>query len=382
MGKFVELSNLKRLVKQMRHHNVPPGDLHAHHHFNSLRGGLAEEVTDSLRQINETLQCMTQNDLTELHGGMTWWARDHVDIEAIHKGDPHALEQAAIYVLMEELNGVYYRFDDLLVSLERQLEESEVLAIYPELRSLIDDEGLLTLTPEMQLSDQAILYKSHYLHYHQFFRRGFGGNVNFNFLSRFVSFWRDHPKHRVKVAIDHRRILPDTFFQHFIEKSGWPDPKPLSREGLDAPRHVGLFKMTPIPDESMVSPVAKTEILWALREEVPAQNSRKVVEIEEVVPASEFADHPVVLNRYVHAERDFHRKVFDHFDGAVRWYEKSRYDERLKTDIAAAKIVSHRLKLFRIDGDITEEEWAILTTHFFRQNNLVLAYLSRLNPYS
>ncbi len=87
-------------------------------------------------------------------------------------------------------------------------------------------------------------------------------------------------------------------------------------------------------------------------------------------------DTDVVLNRYIHSQRKISSGTFIHLDGAVKIYERDRYKHRYDNKMTHALKSEYKPKLFRIDGPISDTEWAQLINFFFRGNEMVLEYLN------
>lgn len=119
-------------------------------------------------------------------------------------------------------------------------DDSEMLATCPELRNLFDDDGLLVLNDDFVLFDGGIRYGDYCLHYHQFLRRGFSSNPNFDFLGRFARYrHKTQTQNSFRIGIDHRRIMKFDDYCQVVEMDTWYGPK-FDRERLDDPNYVGL----------------------------------------------------------------------------------------------------------------------------------------------
>ncbi|MDN5513310.1 MAG: hypothetical protein L0G64_13550, partial [Acinetobacter sp.] len=72
---------------------------------------------------------------------------------------------------------------------------------------------------------------------------------------------------------------------------------------------------------------------------------------------------------------------FQHFDGAIHFYNKNHYLEKRDSDLNyeskyGANFKAKSKKLFRLDGVITVEQWSNLTTHFLHGNSLIIEYFT------
>lgn len=98
------------------------------------------------------------------------------------------------------------------------------------------------------------------------------------------------------------------------------------------------------------------------------------MEIEEVPPPGT-GNGEVVLSRYLHTIRDTRRRSFVHLDGAIRVYDANAYGARHQKAMPDVGRMGRRIKMFRVDGDIPNDEWANLVSYYFRQNGMVAEYI-------
>jgi hypothetical protein len=111
----------------------------------------------------------------------------------------------------------------------------------------------------------------------------------------------------------------------------------------------------------------RTEFLWQYKEGI------KTLHIEELSSLDHmFASY--YLNRYVHCERDILHKYTRHFDGAVKVYTGDAYQKRLDSHMPRAKKCLRKIKLFRIDGHIYDEQWIDLISSFYRDNEMLIEF--------
>lgn len=114
----------------------------------------------------------------------------------------------------------------------------------------------------------------------------------------------------------------------------------------------------------------------------------------KVFQALEFKQPSITINinevkyfpvRYVHAEFDMNSKVFRHFDGALQLYTEDEYFERRDNNFNTKtkgeyQVKSKSKKLFKINGDLSVEDWIKFTSHFFAKNPLILEYFEGKEP--
>ena len=115
-------------------------------------------------------------------------------------------------------------------------------------------------------------------------------------------------------------------------------------------------------------------------DEAHARGFGAPVEIEELTDPTLEGRCDFQLVRYLHAERDLERHLFTHMDGAVRFYERGSYEERLSLRWPSSELgaPAGRRKVFRADGDISTAQWSDLVALWFRGNHLVLEALATL----
>lgn len=256
---------------------------------------------------------------------------------------------------------------------------SRVYNEYPELTSFESDEGLLSLdAPGLSVDPLggALCYKQHYIYFHQFLRRNFTSNPNYHFLTELWRYHQRHPEQRVSVAIDHLRLTPIDHALLSLEKDRSFGP-PLRMETLDDPHAVGLTVYRPRAAQWMHPEYDRTEFFWSFLDGL------KTLQIEEVVPESPSVqlsdDH--VLTRYVHSIRNVTAHTvtahtFVHLDGAVKVYARNAWKQRFVQQLPDTIKGQTKMKVFRIDGRIPDDEWSKLISLYFQSNYMVPEYLN------
>ena len=280
---------------------------------------------------------------------------------------PEYLRRVAEYAIAVELGKGY---SPVSAVVNPRPGNSKVLSVLPELSELVDDDGLIKLTSEFTLFDGGIRYREFVLHYHQFLRRGFSSNPNFDFLGTLARYRNETGgNNEFRIAIDHRRLMRLDDYRQIIELDKWYGPA-FDPDKLDDPDYVGLTVVGRIYPNSLDShPIDKTEFLWKRNEGA----SIKTLEIEELSSPTKPYDgwH---INRYVHAERDMANHVFRHFDGAAKVYAQDNYSERIGQTMPHHMSCNHYVKLFRIDGGILLDDWLSLIGMFYKGNEMVIEY--------
>src|SRR5205814_1164866 len=85
-------------------------------------------------------------------------------------------------------------------------------------------------------------------------------------------------------------------------------------------------------------------------------------------------------NRELHAERDTKLRRFTHVDGKVCCYPAEAYAPSLTAVNAAPGKPAKSRKLWRVDGPLTDEEWATLVGLHFRGNDLIAEHFAEVFP--
>jgi hypothetical protein len=356
-------NKLKTLVKQCKHLNVFPMDLPRY--FNAEQYPITDLLTELVEECVEYLSIMTAQEIDSLLDSLPSGVRMFIDRDPV-SGRDTSPERIAIYYLVAELQRRYWSFKEVV---ENDPEKSEVLKAYPELRDKLDEDGLLHIDEEFGLLDGGIAYKGHVFHYHQFLRRGYTSNPNFDFICRFIAcYHRTRSDNQFRIAIDHRRIMPKEFYQHIIELDTWFGPR-FDPEKLDDPQAIGLTVVKRNKDSlfELTNRLDRTEFFWSFRRGI------KTLQIEEISDEGYQFDHYYV-NRYVHSERDTQKKVLRHLDGAVKVYLQDGYKDRLNSYMPDRARSYSKIKLFRVDGDIAIDNWIELISFFYKSNEMIIEY--------
>lgn len=360
----IDLESLRELRRQCLHHNVFP--------FEIADGEVASnQVADALapifEQTHELIRCMEVADIELLINAMPAAYRTYVEPVETPISEEY-LTRLAHHCIAAELQKVYSPIKEVV---QVKPETSEVLSTCPELADRFDDDGLLRLDGSFQLMSAGIRYRDHFLHYHQFLRRGFSSNPNFDFLGQLARYRNETSKHnRFRIAIDHRRIMKFDDFRMTMELDTWHGPS-FNPEKLDDPNHTGLTvvgRSLPSPYNSSY-PLLKTEFLWKTNE----GRDIKTLEIEEL-SSLDGANDSWHINRYVHAERDMKAQSFRHFDGAGKVYAHNCYDKRINSTMPDNPRPEYYIKLFRIDGSIELASWLSLVSMFYKGNEMIVEY--------
>ena len=356
--------DVRELKRQCLHHNVFP--LFLGHCMNGDPPRVFALLSPMIDDCVEQLNLMTYSEVKQVVESVPAGLR--MMIEPVSEPlTPEYLRRVVEYCIAVEIEKGYSPVSDVV---NPRPDKSEVFLVVPEMSELIDGDGLVQLTDEFTLFDGGIRYRDFVLHYHQFLRRGFSSNPNFDFLGTLARYRNETGgENAFRVAIDHRRIMRLDDYRQTIERDTWYGPA-FDREKLDDPDYVGLTVVGRIHPNSLDSyPIEKTEFFWKRNE----GDSIKTVEIEELSSTSRPYDN-WHINRYVHAERDMCNQVFRHFDGAVKVYAQNNYAKRIGQTMPHHMRCNHYVKLFRIDGEILLDDWLSLVGMFYKGNEMVIEY--------
>lgn len=179
---------------------------------------------------------------------------------------------------------------------------------------------------------------------------------------------------KVQMAIDPHRVIKADEIQDVGLFDYWWGLK-LTREDLDDVHPTGttVHARAPGSEVDHTYPLLSTSFRWR------ANGTLKELEVQEAVPADswEHSGSEFVINRYAHSIRDTTQKAFVHLDGAAKAFPKSEYALSAEDPNAATGTPLYR-KLFRLDGDLTDELWGCVLSHFFRGNEHIHEYFGAI----
>jgi hypothetical protein len=278
------------------------------------------------------------------------------------------LRRFALYYVVAKINRLYFTYKDV-ISCDHS--DSEVLKVYPELENKLDKDGLLHIDDIFILHDGGIEYKEHMLHYHQFLRRGYSSNPNFNFTGSLLEYYaKTKLVNKFHIAIDHRRIMPKNYYSKIIEYDAWFGPS-FNPKTIDDPNSIGLTTMKRNKNSlfELENQLDRTEFFWSYKDRI------KTFEIEEVSDMA-YVFENYNINKYIHSERDIDRKIFRHLDGAVKVYISDTYEDRFKSFTPKEPKAHKKIKLWRIDGEIELRQLVNLISFFYKGNEMIIEYFN------
>lgn len=272
-----------------------------------------------------------------------------------------------------------------------------IIAKYPNIVYLLNEKiipdkenlvGMNLLESEYQMKPFAsgYYYSDKYMVMaHPYFRRGYHDNCNF--APRFIDvFWKFNKKDIQKhIAIDSDRVRINVDNTMYMEFDTWYGAKfQETIKDIDD----GVVKLRPPLDlnsfeiEFFFGDTYALDIKWS------SKNGIKTFQAEE------FKSEKCKISRngkdffptkYLHAEFDMNKNTFRHFDGAIHFYTSDEYYQRRDSDFNhnnknSSQLKTLSLKLFKVNGLISIDDWTELTSQYLTGNPLVFEYFEEKFP--
>lgn len=253
------------------------------------------------------------------------------------------------------------------------LDENIVERIYPKLFKKQDKDGLIYLSDLLQ----QFTYKGHGVFKdndselaviaHQFFRKSLSlhNNLNYFLIDELVKQAKNE-KIKVRISLDRNLIgLAKTYYDTF-ELEYWRGPK-FNNDVSKIKSGVTVYGSSEY--QKLYYGISQTEFWWKHEE------GKQTLEVEEIKEhPSDGIDNDNYGCRYVHSIFDEATNSFEHFDGAIRMYDTEKMLSRIDNDIKSAGKQSEYTKLFRVDGELSIEDWKTMVCHYFQANPLIHEY--------
>ena len=360
----LDRKRLQALAAKARHYDIAPLFLP------SYVGGkhpIAPLLTELVAEARGHISALSADEAWSLVDSLPFGLSTMIDGQPGSDSGP-LRDRIATYCVVAAVHHIYYSLEGVI---HEDLDASEVLAVYPELRDRLDKDGLLAVDDDFVLHDGGMEYRDHILHYHQFLRRGYTARPNYDFLGRLAAYYRrTKSTNSFRIAVDHRRIMPKDHYARVIELDTWYGP-PFDPAKLDDPRAVGLTVVVRNKNSlfGLANQLDRTEFLWTYRDAV------KTFEIEEI-SSTGYRFDAYYLNRYAHSERAIGPGVTRHLDGAVKIYLADAYHDRVGARLPNEARCFRKIKLWRIDGDVDLEDWIDLICFFFKSNEMLIEYFN------
>ncbi|MGN6180593.1 MAG: hypothetical protein ACTHNW_15515 [Mucilaginibacter sp.] len=245
---------------------------------------------------------------------------------------------------------------------------------------------------------QGMLYgKEFIILAHPNFRRGYSKHANFE-PGLLSAFWRFESSKAMRyLSLDYDRIKIDINDRTYSEFDTWFGPRfnPDIDQIAD-----GIVRLAPPADLDdfwlgfLFADVIFLDIKWLTKTEKVEDNGTERRRKVKVFYAEEFKKndftvvesgikyHPV---KYIHAEYLPEKKNFRHLDGAIHFYTEDEYQARYNQDFNynqknANQIKTRSEKLFKINGELSIENWRNFCGLFLTQDPLIIEYFEGKLP--
>lgn len=282
-----------------------------------------------------------------------------LNLYGIHTDDGYFVDNALTMFCSKDIinrtfSFLHVEFDsDNLISLEALKDKCEIIGRFPFL-----SYGYFCVKD----SQFAIML-------HPYFRRSHGRSNNFNteLLAGLFDISEASSSCSLKLRIDSDCIMLSEHVHSIQERERWSGPY-FTDNIPDNKTDVTRFSSDSA--ERMINGSSFTEFWWNNN-----KDGTKQLEIEEI-----HSDNtPNLMDemfgcKYIHSLYDPEKKIFIHFDGAVRAYTQDQISDRQYTSMNRIEKHSVYTKLFRMDGAISLDNWKFLISSFMIRNKSVREY--------
>ncbi|HSQ43927.1 MAG TPA: hypothetical protein VLM16_02960 [Ginsengibacter sp.] len=267
-----------------------------------------------------------------------------------------------------------------LPNLIKQLDSNLV----PDKEGLFEFSELLARFETLPFAPGMLILKEYIVLADSLFRRGFSPIANFapRFIELFWKFNQDNTKTYISLDTDRVRLNDGT---SYAEKDFWIGAK-LNRD-IDQIKD-GIVKLrppvglTPTQIQMIFENTYAVDVKWTTKGTIKSFQAEEFKESTSTVNHFGQDYYPA---RYLHAEFDCSTSMFRHFDGAVHFYTAEEYFQRrdsdfnynLKNDV---QIKTLSKKLFKINGNLSVENWQELSSLFFSCDPLIYEYFEGQLP--
>lgn len=223
-------------------------------------------------------------------------------------------------------------------------------------------------------------YENYYLMVSHFFRRGYDQLNNFtpSFIDEFYKLDKNHM--HASLSLDDDAIRIDEPRPYF-EADAWfgalfKNEISLIEDGII--KYRPPIHQKPNFVRRLYNKNYSLDLKWSTKGNIKTFQLSEFKDESVIIAVEGQIRHPV---RYIHAEYNLDTNSFQHFDGAIHFYNKNHYLEKRDSDLNyeskyGANFKAKSKKLFRLDGVITVEQWSNLTTHFLHGNPLIIEYFT------
>lgn len=353
---------IQAVVKQVRHYDIAFYEL-PRFLIARIEHPVTEPFVEAVHEAFECLSACGEQEIKNLYDSMNDGCRRFINLPLATDEDRHRF---AIYYVAWRVYQSEISFKEIV---EQSFEGSEIHKIYPELADKLDKDGLIHLDDNLKLYEMGIEYKDHILLYHHLFRSGYTSSFNFSFLGRFIRYYEQSKgANTFRIALDYNKLILKQYYSQTVEFDTWFGPK-FDVNKLDDPNYVGLTVVSRNKELPLIAnnDLERTEFYWSFRDNI------KTFEIEEISRQS-YTFNSFYFNRYIHSERDIASKAFRHLDGAIKVYIHDNFTQRITSKMPTELKSHHKVKLWRIDGDVDLDSWLDLISFFFKSNEMVIEY--------
>lgn len=269
---------------------------------------------------------------------------------------------------------------------ELQYASAAVLRAYPEL--CFDDDGLLTsFDKSYRWTKDGLVTRTHFIPYDPWLaKKPNPRNLSGGLIESLLKIHRGNRKiEHFGLRIDQDFLIDASVYSEMEHRAHVWGPKGLSEERLQSASFPEVSSGTLTVHQRISDPdianwlnllfegLSHIEVMWSRRDHL------KSVQIEELVHSSSnrFIDSDEILVAYLHSIWDCSVAQFVHIDGAVKSYSRANYDSRFNTTMNKfdSKADNYK-KLFRLDTQLSLNEWADLVSKYFYNDELIIEYLS------
>jgi hypothetical protein len=250
--------------------------------------------------------------------------------------------------------------------------KSKYAANYPQLLKQLDADKLLPIqSPDFAAYEGVLIYQpsDSVFRVHPLLRHYIPAYSSSGFAQRIDDLITNNPKATVLLALDFDHVITQESYWHPFEKAfGHGSKFDLSRVDKLQTKGTSVYRRESGTDyEFSLLGLDKVEAYWSIEDQIAT------VQIEEIFEVSAFPSR--VLARYIHAERNTQNQTWTHLDGAISIYPIAEYAKRRSQSFPNEYRAPEKIKLFRVDGQFSDEAWLELVEGFFANNELVSEYL-------
>ncbi|MFA5875850.1 MAG: hypothetical protein WC901_04100 [Candidatus Margulisiibacteriota bacterium] len=265
------------------------------------------------------------------------------------------------------------------------IEKKDILLDkYMDYSKLLDEDGLI------EFPKDACLYKRHQSSYplpfgfrigdyqallHRYFRRGCYplNHYNIDLLNALQIYIDGDKSRRIKIALEEDYIAIPASYGEYFEYDYWYGAY-YDEKGLDdRNKMIGLAVHYSDPKKIIAGQyMNRTEFLWKYSDGIKTLEIEELYAMDDIFKGMEHNN--VFLTKYLHLQRDINSHRFIHLDCAIKKYDNDAYINRLSTPINKYGHKVNKKKIFRIDGNIPNNNCFGIMHYFFRSNMHIPEY--------